>query len=138
MWDVTRTDQFLGTLAYAAPEQFSGGEVGGRADQYALACVAFELLSGSPPFIRDSFEQYMYAHLSAPPPRLTERRQGLPPAADEVFAKVLAKSPADRFGSCGEFAGALRSALDTPGSPPTPPPAGPGPIPSRIRNCFPP
>jgi len=119
---LTRTDQFLGTLPYSAPEQFSGGEVGGRADQYALACVAFELLSGSPPFIRDSFEQYMYAHLSAPPPRLTERRQGLPPTVDEVFAKALAKSPADRFGSCGEFAGALRSALDTPGSPPTPPP----------------
>jgi serine/threonine protein kinase len=119
---LTRTDQFLGTLPYAAPEQFSGVEVGGRADQYALACVAFELLSGSPPFVRDSFEQYMYAHLSTPPPKLTERRQGLPPTADEVFAKALAKSPADRFGSCGEFAGALRSALDTAGSPPAPPP----------------
>jgi len=65
------------------------------------------------------------AHLSESPPRLTGRRPGLPPAVDGVFAKVLAKSPGERFGSCGEFAGALRWALDAPGRPPTPPPARP-------------
>ena len=108
----TRAGQFLGTPDYAAPEQISGRPVDGRADQYALACVAYTLLSGSLPFEREEPMAALYAHLFAPPPQLTSVRPDLPAAVDQVLARALAKAPEDRYGSCGAFADALRDALD--------------------------
>ena len=108
---LTGTGQFLGTLEYIAPEQIEGKAVDGRADEYALACAAFELLTGAPPFRRDEAMAVMYAQLSEPPPLLTSRRPDLPPAADQVFARALAKAPGDRYPSCREFADALRAAF---------------------------
>jgi serine/threonine protein kinase len=108
---LTGSGLFLGTLDYAAPEQIEGRPVDGRTDQYSLGCAAFELLAGEPPFRRDQPMAVMYAHVTAPPPALTQRRAGLPPAVDQVFARVLAKSPADRYGSCAELAAELRRAL---------------------------
>jgi serine/threonine-protein kinase len=108
---LTRSGHFLGTPGYSAPEQIQGRPVDGRADQYALACTAFELLSGAAVFPRDEVIAVMYAHLSEPPPRLTNRRPGTPDAADAVFARALAKEPARRYGSCREFADALRGAF---------------------------
>jgi serine/threonine protein kinase len=108
---LTRSGHFLGTPGYSAPEQIQGRPVDGRADQYALACTAFELLCGAAVFPRDEILAVMYAHLSEPPPRLTVRRPGVPAAADAVFAQALAKEPADRYASCREFADALRGAF---------------------------
>ena len=108
---LTGTGTFLGTLEYIAPEQLEGQPVDGRADEYALACAAFELLTGAPPFRRDDATAMMHAQLSVPPPLLTSRRLDLPPAADQVFQRALAKASADRYPSCREFADALRSAL---------------------------
>lgn len=108
---LTRTGQFLGTLAYSAPEQIEGKPVDGRTDQYALACAAFELLTGAPPFDREHATALMWAHMSEPPPPVTSRRPDLPSMADYVLAKALAKAPADRYGSCREFADALRLAV---------------------------
>ena len=108
---LTGTGLFLGTLDYSAPEQIQARPVDGRADQYALASAAFELLTGAPPFQRDDAIAVIYARLSEPPPVLTSRRPGLPQAADSVFARALASAPADRFGSCREFSNALRAAL---------------------------
>jgi hypothetical protein len=108
---LTGNGQFIGTLEYAAPEQILGQPVDGRADQYALGCAAFELLCGHPPYPGKELPAAMYAHLAAPPPAATAERPDLPAAVDSVFAKVLAKSPADRYGSCQEFTGALRAAL---------------------------
>ena len=108
---LTGTGLYLGTLAYSAPEQIEGRPLDGRTDQYALACAAFELLAGEPPFRGEQPLAVMYAHVSTPPPLLTERRAGLPPAVDQVFARALAKSPAQRYGSCGEMARELRRAL---------------------------
>jgi DNA-binding beta-propeller fold protein YncE len=108
---LTSTGQFLGTLDYVAPEQIEGRQVDGRADLYALACAAFELLSGAPPFRRDEGLAVVYAQLSEPPPSLAARRPGLPPAIDQVMSKALAKSPADRYRSCRDFAVALREAF---------------------------
>src|SRR5690349_127822 len=107
----TRTGQFLGTPGYSAPEQLEGKQVDGRADQYSLACAAFELLSGRTPFPRDQLAAVIWAHISEPPPVLTSRRPDLPPAVDSVLAKALAKDPADRYASCRAFAEALREAL---------------------------
>jgi serine/threonine-protein kinase len=127
----TRVGQFLGTPGYSAPEQLEGKPVDGRADQYSLACATFELLCGQTPFPRDQIAAVIWAHISEPPPPLTSRRPGLPQAVDRVMAKALAKSPADRYASCQEFAGALREALGLASydgsavmSPPDRPPSG--------------
>jgi serine/threonine protein kinase len=107
---LTVAGQFLGTPDYSAPEQINGQPVDGRADQYALACVAYEMLSGAVPFKRDSAWSVLYAHLNEAPP-LIAVPWGLPPPVHEVLSKALAKSPGDRFDTCADFASALREAL---------------------------
>ncbi|HEX3517285.1 MAG TPA: FHA domain-containing serine/threonine-protein kinase [Trebonia sp.] len=108
---LTVAGQFLGTPDYAPPEQVNGQPVDGRADQYALGCLAFEVLSGTVPFKRELPIAVLYAHLSTPPPRLTSIRGDLPPAVDDVLARAMSKSPDDRYPSCADFADALREAL---------------------------
>jgi serine/threonine protein kinase len=108
---LTQTGSFVGTVDYVAPEQIDGRPVDGRADQYALACAAFEMLSGEPPFRRDHGMAVLAAHMSQPPPSLTAKRAGLPAAVDAVFARALAKSAQDRYRTCGEFSDAMRDAL---------------------------
>jgi serine/threonine-protein kinase len=125
---LTLTGQFLGTPDYVAPEQIEGRPVDGRADLYALACAAFELLSGEPPFKRDQGLAVVYAQLSEPPPALSARRLGLPPAVDQVFARALAKAPADRYATCRDFAAALRDVFGL-----RPLDSGPRPIPGGDR-----
>ncbi len=107
---LTSHGQFLGTLDYVAPEQMEGRTVDGRADLYALACAAFELLSGAPPFRRDGGLAVVWAKLSEPPPLLSLRRPDLPAAIDDVMNRALAREPADRYPDCGDFAAALRDA----------------------------
>src|SRR5262249_3028272 len=102
--NLTTTGQFVGTLDYIAPEQVEGQAIDGRADQYSLACAAFELLCGSPPFQRATGLALISAHLTEPPPSLRARRSGLPGDLDQVLAKAMAKSPGDRYPSCEEFA----------------------------------
>jgi serine/threonine protein kinase len=108
---LTAAGQFLGTPDYAAPEQVNGQPVDGRADQYALACVAFDTLTGTVPFKRELPIAVLYAHLSTPPPRVTLIRGDVPSAVDEVLLRALAKSPQERYPSCADFADALRDAL---------------------------
>ena len=107
---LTATGQFFGTVDYVAPEQIQGEPLDGRTDQYALACTAFEMLSGSPPFRRENMMAVISAQLSEPPPPLSARVPGLPAAADQVIARALAKSPADRYERCLDFAEALLAA----------------------------
>jgi serine/threonine protein kinase len=108
---LTVAGQFLGTPDYAAPEQINGQPVDGRADQYALACVAYEMLTGTVPFPRDSAWSVLYAHLNEPPPLVHRIRAELPRAVHDVLAVALAKSPDYRYPTCGDFADALRQAL---------------------------
>ncbi len=117
---LTSTGQFLGTLDYIAPEQIEARAVDGRTDEYALACSAYTMLTGQPPFVRDESIAVMWAQISATPPELTSRRPDLPPAVNEVMAKALAKVPTDRYATCPEFAVALRRAcgLDSSGTDP--------------------
>jgi DNA-binding beta-propeller fold protein YncE len=107
---VTSHGQFLGTFDYVAPEQVEGHPADRRADLYALACAAFELLCGTPPFQPGGGRAVMRAKLSEPPPPLSSRRADLPEAVDDVMSRALARDPADRFENCGEFAAALRHA----------------------------
>ena len=108
---IAAAGQFTGTLDYAAPEQIEGHPLDGRADLYSLACTAFELLCGTPPFGQEQGPTLMYAQLYAPPPAATASRAGLPAAVDLVLATALNKNPADRYPSCGQFAEELGAAL---------------------------
>ena len=109
--EITAAGQFAGTLDYVAPEQIEGRALDGRADLYSLACAGFELLCGTPPFGQDQGLTVMYAQLYAPPPAATARRPDLPAAVDQVLATALAKNPADRYATCGQFAEELHAAL---------------------------
>jgi serine/threonine protein kinase len=116
--EIIAADQFAGPLDYLAPEQIQGYALDGRADLYSLACAGFELLCGMPPFGLDQGLTVMYAQLYAPPPAATARRPDLPVAVDLVLATALAKNPADRYPTCGQFADELRAALGLlPGGP---------------------
>jgi serine/threonine protein kinase/Tol biopolymer transport system component len=108
---LTASGHFLGTPDYIAPEQIEGLPVDGRADQYALACVAFELLTAAVIFARKEGWATVWAHLNSPPPPVTSVRPDLSPAVDQVLARALAKAPQDRYASCQQFADALREAL---------------------------
>ena len=109
--DIIAAARLGGTLDYVAPEQIEGRALDGRADLYSLACAGFELLCGTPPFGQDQGLTAMYAQLYAPPPTATARRPDLPAAVDMVLATALAKNPADRYATCGQFAEELRTAL---------------------------
>jgi serine/threonine-protein kinase len=136
---VITADQAAGMLDYLAPEQIEGRAADGRTDQYSLACAAFELLCGMPPFGPDQGQTLMYAQIYADPPAASARRAGIPSAVDSVLATALAKDPACRYPSCGRFAEELRAALGLrPGEPADPPqspaPRGNGPV-SRPRSA---
>jgi serine/threonine protein kinase len=111
---LTSSGLFLGTPDYVSPEQITGRPPNGQADQYSLACTAFELLAGTPPFPRDNGLAVLFAHASESPPLLTTRRPELPVAADAVLVRGMAKDPADRYPTCQEFAESLRAALGLP------------------------
>jgi hypothetical protein len=100
---LTKTGQFVGTFDYISPEQIRGEGATVRSDVYSLAAVLYECLTGTVPFPRDSDAATLYAHVSEPPPRVTERRPELPTGLDEVLAAGMAKDPAGRYGSAGEL-----------------------------------
>ncbi len=114
---LTATNMTVGTVAYAAPEQLKGDAIDGRADQYALAATAFQLLTGTPPFQHSNPAVVISAHLTAEPPSIGERRPELAELGP-VFAKALAKSPAERYDRCIDFARALQHQIgETAGAP---------------------
>ncbi len=109
---LTATNMTVGTVSYAAPEQLMGGDLDGRADQYALAATAFHLLTGSPPFQHSNPAVVISQHLTAAPPRLAGRRPELA-HLDPALTKALSKEPADRYARCIDFARALSHQLTT-------------------------
>jgi serine/threonine protein kinase len=109
---LTATGEFMGTVDYIAPEQVRGLSVLGMADQYSLGCVLYECLTGRVPFDRDMNAAKIWAHVEDQPTLPTVLRPDLPRAVNEVFARVLAKQPGDRYGSCREFMAAAQEALD--------------------------
>jgi serine/threonine-protein kinase len=107
---VTADGQILATPAYAAPETARGEHVDGHADQYALGCMLFELLSGDVPFRRDTPMAALIAHINDPVPALAGDPQ-VSRALAPVFERVLAKYPDARYPSCQDFADAARAAI---------------------------
>lgn len=107
---LTATDMAVGTVAYAAPEQLMGGDVDGRADQYALAATAFQLLTGKPLFQHGNQAVVISQHINSEPPDIATRRPELS-SLSPVFTRALAKLPTQRFASCRQFARALEHQL---------------------------
>jgi serine/threonine-protein kinase len=110
---LTQTGTIIGTAGYLAPEQAQGRRAGPEADRYALAVVAFELLTGARPFETESPTAEAAAHVSSPVPSISSRGLGIPKEADDVFRRALAKDPSERFRSCAEFVAALRDAYSS-------------------------
>lgn len=100
---MTATNLTVGTVSYAAPEQLLGAGIDGRADQYALAVTAFHLLTGSLPFQNSNPVAVISQHLTSAPPKPGDHRHDLV-VLNDVFARAMAKDPAQRYASCTEFA----------------------------------
>ncbi|MEU0559367.1 protein kinase [Dactylosporangium sp. NPDC006015] len=99
---LTITGQALGTPAYIAPEQALGGAIGPRTDLYALGCVLFELLTGSPPYPADNAADMLHRHQDDPIPLIDEHREGVPDGVVQLVTRLLAKNPKDRPTSAAE------------------------------------
>jgi serine/threonine-protein kinase len=108
---LTAAGSVLGSSGYMAPEQARGEPSTPASDRYALACVAFELLTGRRPFERDNPTVEATAHATEAPPSPREVDPSLPAALDAVFARGLAKRPGERYASCAELVADLRDAL---------------------------
>jgi serine/threonine protein kinase len=104
-------DRSVGTPAYLAPEQIEGAPVGGPADVYALGCMLFECLTGTPPYNRASRLETAWAHLEEEPPSARAVVPELPEAIDPLVRTALAKDPADRYPTCTALISAAEHAL---------------------------
>jgi serine/threonine protein kinase len=107
---LTRPGQTVGSLDYMAPEQIHGAEVTAQTDVYALACVAFECLTGAPPYADRQGMRVLWAHLQDEPPSPLEKEPSLPPALGDAVLTGLAKDAADRPASASAYVEGLRSA----------------------------
>jgi serine/threonine-protein kinase len=108
---VTRTGQWVGTLAYAAPEQVRGGDVDARTDIYALGGVLHHCLTGQVPYPVMHDVDAIAAHLLDPPPRPSAVVPTVPRALDHVVARAMSKDPAARYASAGDMAAAVSAAV---------------------------
>ncbi len=107
----TQTGMAVGTPHYMSPEQIYAKAIDGRADQFALAVIAFELLTGKKPFDADSLPAIIHQILTVDRPS-DEDLLKLGSRVAQALSKALAKKPEDRFATCFEFAAALRSAVE--------------------------
>jgi serine/threonine-protein kinase len=107
----TQTGTVIGTAGYLSPEQADGRQATPASDRYSLAVVGFELLAGSRPFKRNTPTAEAAAHMHDAAPSISAVNPQLPPEIDQVFMRALAKDPADRFSTAGEFVASLRSAF---------------------------
>jgi eukaryotic-like serine/threonine-protein kinase len=99
------------SLPYSAPELLQGHMPSAATDEYALACAAFELITGSTPFTATTSMGLIDEHLHSPPPKLSHKVDWLPHAFDSMMSKALAKSPDNRYESCSEFISLITRAL---------------------------
>ncbi len=109
---LTGSGMTMGTPAYMAPEQWHSGDVDARTDLYALAAIAYELLTARTPFVADTPPAMMYQHLHEAPPPLRELRPDLPASLEQVLLMGMAKQPEDRFQTAQAFSEAFQQALN--------------------------
>ncbi|MGC4044275.1 MAG: serine/threonine-protein kinase [Armatimonas sp.] len=121
----TQAGMVIGTPDYMSPEQADGRATTAASDQYSLAVVAYELLTGVNPFRHaesDSVMTILLRHAKEPPPSPRTLNPNLPPSVEAALLRGLAKDPAERFGSCAEFIGALTASATVTPAPPAAPP----------------
>ena len=104
---LTRAGSIVGTMTYVAPEQIKGGEGDEQSDEYSLACVLYEMLSGDPPFQGETDYDLIKAHVERRPPPLAERIPDVPAPVEQALMRALAKAPEERFASIEAFSRAL-------------------------------
>jgi TonB family protein len=122
---MTQTGTMMGSPYYMAPEQVRADSLDGRADQFSLAVVAYELLSGQRPFNADTMSALVYQIAHQETPTASLLRAGLPPNAVQVIRRAMSKQPAERYRSCREMVAALQEALKPAAPAPAPRPAVP-------------
>jgi len=132
---LTETGMAVGTPQYMAPERAGGGPVDARADVYALGCVLYEMLAGEPPFTGRTPQAVIAKRILEPLPHVRTLRESVPEPLEQALERALAKVPADRFATAGEFARALAQPLLTPAT--TNAPAAPQPTARGRRRRVP-
>ncbi len=118
--DLTVTGLAIGTPSYMSPEQGGGDEIDGRSDIYALGCVMYHMLVGTPPFDGPTAQSIIMQHFVKDPPSIV--REGVPPALRTVITTAMSKNPAHRYASGADMRNALR-VLETRHLPTSPPAA---------------
>jgi serine/threonine-protein kinase len=119
---MTQTAQVIGTAQYLSPEQARGERVDSRSDLYSTGCLLYELLTGRPPFTGDSPVAIAYQHVRENPVPPSRVDPDVPPWADAIVLKAMAKSPADRYQTAADMRADLQraaSGLPLAAAPPT-------------------
>ncbi|HEX5414354.1 MAG TPA: serine/threonine-protein kinase [Chloroflexota bacterium] len=101
-----------GTPAYMSPEQWEGGDVDGRSDEYSLGLMFYEMVTGRRPFTGETSAQLRAQHVSEPPPRPRQINPGIPGPVEEVILRALEKRPEDRYPRIEDFGAALLESVD--------------------------
>ena len=117
---MTKTGLVLGTPYYMAPEQIIGKPIDGRADQFALAVIAYRMLTGVRPFEGDTVTAIMYQIVNGRPKSMLECNGELRPPTALIVEKALSKDPSERYATCSEFAHALGTGAAPAAAPPRP------------------
>jgi serine/threonine-protein kinase len=134
----TSLGTIIGTPEYMAPEQWAGKAVDGRTDLYSLGIIAYELLTGRPPFGKGGLGSLLHAHLQEMPPSPREVNRQVPSALSQLVMRAMAKRPEDRFRSASEMRAALEQALTANADLPTPQLSGSSPAASAPPTPMPP
>ena len=108
---LTNTGMIIGTAQYMSPEQIAAKPATGRSDQFSLAVIVYEMLTGKKPFQGDSWASVMHEIMSSDPPPVAQHRQDLGESVTTVLRKAMAKDPAGRYPTCKEFADEVSNAV---------------------------
>ncbi|TMR25571.1 Stk1 family PASTA domain-containing Ser/Thr kinase [Nonomuraea turkmeniaca] len=108
---MTQTAQVIGTAQYLSPEQARGERVDARSDIYSTGCLLYELLTGQPPFTGDSPVAIAYQHVREEPIPPSQIDRDIPPWADAIVLKAMAKDPAQRYQSAAEMRADIQRAM---------------------------
>lgn len=109
--NLTRTGTVVGTPSYMSPEQVTGQPVSGASDQFSVAVILYQMLTGELPFTGENPTTILYKIVHETPVRPHERKQSLPPQVDQVLLRALEKKPESRYPRCLDLANAVREAL---------------------------
>ena len=109
---ITKSGMLVGTIHYMSPEQVRGENIDGRSDIFSTACILYEMLAGTRPFVGESATSVLYQIVNEPTPQILEDHPELPQEIEAILSKGLAKKTEDRYRSAGEMARDLEKLLE--------------------------